>query len=249
MNYKALVIDVDGTLIASEDAMPSKQVKETIIQLQKNRKIHIAIATARPFKNIKRICKELQLSGYAIVSGGAQLINIQTGNYYYEYPLDYDHTITICRLIKALNSDIRIWIQDDGVDYVFSEFYKPYKPFVIVATALTDKVADGIINRLSSLSGFFYTKVSCWEKGSYDIHITHEKATKQHGIETLAGIWEISKEEIIGIGDGYNDYNLLQASGLKIAMGNAVDEIKKIADYVAPSVDDDGLAIAINKYL
>lgn len=249
MIYKALIIDVDGTLISSIDAMPSKKVKEAIMQLQTNKNLHISLATARPFKNIKKICKELQLSGYAIVSGGAQLVDVQTGNYYYEYPLDPDHTLAICRLIKVLNSDIRVWIQDNGIDYVFEDFYKPNKPFVIVAYALTETLADEIIQKLSHIAGFFYTKVSSREKGLFDINITCEKATKKQGLETLAQIWGISKDEIIAIGDGYNDVPMLQAAGLKIAMGNAVDEVKRIADYIAPSVENDGLAITLQKYL
>jgi hydroxymethylpyrimidine pyrophosphatase-like HAD family hydrolase len=84
MGYKALITDVDGTLIVSEKAMPSKKVTEAIIQLQKRQDFHVSIATARPFNQIKTICKELQLSDYAVVSGGAQLVNIKSEKYYYE---------------------------------------------------------------------------------------------------------------------------------------------------------------------
>lgn len=53
---------------------------------------------------------------------------------------------------------------------------------------------------------------------------------------------------MIGVGDGYNDFPLLMSCGLKIAMGNAIEELKDIADYIAPSVDEDGLAKVIDKY-
>ena len=53
---------------------------------------------------------------------------------------------------------------------------------------------------------------------------------------------------MVGVGDSYNDFPLLMACGLKAAMGNSVKEILDIADYVAPSVDDDGLANVIEKY-
>jgi HAD superfamily hydrolase (TIGR01484 family) len=248
MKYKALVMDVDGTLIASGNALPSQKVKKAILDL-KGKGIHISIATARPYDNIKKICEELQLSGFSIVSGGAQLVDVETGKYYYEYSLDHEFTLKACSVIRNFNSGIRLWIQDDGVDHEFGEFYKPNKPFVIVAYALTAKMADEVIQELSGLQGLFYTKVSSLEEGFIDILITHEKATKQHGIETIAKILGISKDEIIGIGDGYNDYSLLNGSGLKVAMGNAIKEIKEIADYIAPSVDEDGVAAVISKYL
>jgi hydroxymethylpyrimidine pyrophosphatase-like HAD family hydrolase len=54
---------------------------------------------------------------------------------------------------------------------------------------------------------------------------------------------------VIAIGDGHNDMPLLEAAGLKVAMGNAPDEVKQLADYVAPSLADDGVAAAIDKFV
>ena len=51
------------------------------------------------------------------------------------------------------------------------------------------------------------------------------------------------------MGDGYNDFPLLMACGLKIAMGNAVPELKAIADFIAPSVEEDGVATVIEKFI
>ena len=59
----------------------------------------------------------------------------------------------------------------------------------------------------------------------------------------------INTHEIIGVGDGYNDFPLLMACGLKVAMGNAVEDLKAIADYIAPSVEEDGVADVIDKFI
>ena len=59
----------------------------------------------------------------------------------------------------------------------------------------------------------------------------------------------IETSQIIAAGDSYNDIPLLEACGLRIAMGNAVPELKALADYVAPSVDQDGLATAIDEFV
>ncbi len=55
--------------------------------------------------------------------------------------------------------------------------------------------------------------------------------------------------EIMAIGDGANDISLLSSVGLAIAMGNAPDEVKAVADYVTLDVDHSGLAAAIEKFL
>lgn len=59
--------------------------------------------------------------------------------------------------------------------------------------------------------------------------------------------WDFKK--LIGIGDSYNDLEYLKLCGLKVAMGNATPDIKKIADYIAPSYKDEGVAKTIEKYI
>ena len=79
--------------------------------------------------------------------------------------------------------------------------------------------------------------------------INHTQATKQFGILKIAEILNISTHEIIAVGDGYNDFPLLMAAGFKVAMGNGVEDIKQIANYIAPSVEDDGVADVIERFV
>ena len=65
----------------------------------------------------------------------------------------------------------------------------------------------------------------------------------------LQNLYGISKEETLTIGDHNNDIELLQSGGVKVAMGNATDELKAIADYVTDTVDNDGFAKAIEKFV
>ena len=67
-------------------------------------------------------------------------------------------------------------------------------------------------------------------------------------MEFLQNYWGLKKEEILTIGDQNNDIALLQAGGLKIAMGNATDELKEIADYITDSVYEDGFVKAMEKF-
>ena len=55
--------------------------------------------------------------------------------------------------------------------------------------------------------------------------------------------------QMTAAGDGYNDRPLLQACGLAIAMGDAPEELKAISDYIAPSAEEDGLAVAIEEFI
>ncbi len=82
-----------------------------------------------------------------------------------------------------------------------------------------------------------------------DILIYNSSATKQHAIFEIANIIGIQTHDIIAVGDGYNDFPLLMAAGLKIAMGNAVEDLKAIADYIAPPVEQDGVAHIIERFV
>lgn len=59
----------------------------------------------------------------------------------------------------------------------------------------------------------------------------------------------LNNSEIIGVGDGYNDLPMLKVCGLKIAMGNAVPELKLIANYIAPNVEKEGVINIIEKFI
>ena len=82
-----------------------------------------------------------------------------------------------------------------------------------------------------------------------DIHVTHEHGTKRYGVERLIEMLDIHKDNVIAIGDSHNDLPLFEAAGLKIVMGNAPEEVKLIADFVTATLDEDGVAVAIEKYL
>ena len=72
---------------------------------------------------------------------------------------------------------------------------------------------------------------------------------KAQRLEVLLGILGISREEMIACGDGYNDLTMIQYAGLGIAMENAVFPVRKAADYITASNEEDGVALAVEKFL
>ncbi|MBR2734060.1 MAG: HAD hydrolase family protein, partial [Selenomonadaceae bacterium] len=72
--------------------------------------------------------------------------------------------------------------------------------------------------------------------------------TKASGLEELCKFLGIDIAETVAIGDGHNDVEILQAAGVGVAMGNARDDIKQLADFVTADNDHDGVAVAIEKF-
>jgi len=244
--YKALIVDVDGTLIPNKrDGMPSKKVADAISKASK--RLHVGVATSRPYFMLSHIVDHLKLSGPSIILGGAQIIDTSSEKILLEQPLLKEDLSKIAKLLKT--ASIQFTVFDNGKDNVFSNTYKPNNPIQIWIHKLTPTQADTYITKLSHIPTIDVYRLPSWGKGKVDIGINHASATKQHGILEIAKILKIETSNIIGVGDGYNDFPLLMACGLKIAMGNAVDDLKSIADYIAPPVEEDGVADVIEKFI
>jgi len=244
--YRALIVDVDGTLIPNKrDGMPSKKVTDVIAKASKL--IRIGVATSRPYYMLAHIVDHLKLSGPSIINGGSQIIDTNSQKSLWGKTIDAQDFFAISNILKTI--PIPFFIHDDGKDITNLETYVPKKLFSIGALALSPKTADYIIDKVSHIPTIVVHKVPDWEKGKCSIIVTHVYATKQHGILEIAKILNIDTHEIIGVGDGGNDMPLLMACGLRVAMGNAVEDLKAIADYIAPPVEEDGVADVIEKFV
>ncbi|MDO8658391.1 MAG: HAD-IIB family hydrolase [Candidatus Levybacteria bacterium] len=242
--YKAIIFDIDGTLILNDrHAMPSLKVISAIEKASKL--IHVGIATGRPLFIALPVFNHLKFKGLAIVNGGSQIIDISSNKTLWEQTINMQDLEEIIRIFKKMR--ISFIVTDNDRDVKFFEEYKPKKPFQIWVhgTNNTDQIIDSI-SHISTITGH---KILSWNKGETGLMITHAAATKQHAIFEIAKLLEIDTHEIIGVGDGYNDFPLLMACGLKVAMGNAVPELKEIADYIAPPVEKDGVADIIEKFV
>src|SRR3990170_75916 len=115
MKFKALMIDVDGTLIENKpDALPSAKVASAIKRAAKL--LHVGIATQRPLFYARPILEHLKLSGPSIIAGGAQVIDSETLEVLREELMDFEDLNKIIRIVKEFKKkhDLRFMIQDTG---------------------------------------------------------------------------------------------------------------------------------------
>ena len=95
----------------------------------------------------------------------------------------------------------------------------------------------------------YYEKYTIVRSTPFFLEILRPEANKGSGISLLAKELGLKQEEIICVGDAGNDKHMIEYAGLGVAMGNATDEIKEMADYVTLSNDEDGVAHVINKFI
>lgn len=245
--YKAIMLDLDGTLILNQKGgLPSVAVTEAITKAKKY--VHISLATSRPYIYVKDILDHLSIDGYSAINGGSQIINTTTRDFVWEQQIDKSDVIILAEILKK--EGISFWFTDKNTNVHPPFISIPKQVFQIyIGHDYTNPQADNLIAKISHLPGIAAHKVPSWTKGFFCITITHAQATKQHGVFEIAKLLGIQTHDMIGVGDGYNDFPLLMACGLKVAMGNAVPELKEIADYVAPTVENDGIVDIINKFI
>lgn len=245
--YKALILDLDGTTVPFwPKGMPSKRVTEAIAKARK--KIYVGIATSRPYFDAEHIIEYLELSGPCIVNNGAQVIDARSRIVLREQRMFREDVLAVYEEVKKLNLALHVNTMFDEVSveeisHIGDKILGAMVPYV------NEETADILIERISHISTVVLSKIPANKKGEFVVGISHVSATKQHGILEVAKILGIKTHEIIGVGDGDNDFPLLLACGLRVAMGNAVDGLKEIADYVAPPVFEDGVVDVINKFV
>lgn len=242
--YKALIVDIDGTLIKDFHDRPSKRLTQAIQKASK--KVHVGLATSRPLMHTFHIMDHLLLSGPSIVTNGAEIIDSTSKKILFQQPFEKE---TMSHLIPIIEKyHLTALINENGQDVEYQHGYTWEHTLDVWFPSVPDKYLESIRKELDQIPSIYYWDGASQHRG-YDMVITHAAATKQHGILEVAKILGIDTHEIIGIGDGPNDFPLLMACGLKVAMGNAIEDLKAIADYVAPPVTEDGVADVIEKFI
>jgi HAD superfamily hydrolase (TIGR01484 family) len=246
MKYKALILDLDGTTVANVvTAMPSLKVIQAIAKAKDI--LHVCLATGRPLYKAINIINHLQLSGPCVTGGGTQIYDPVRQKIIQEYVLNRKIIPLVNDVAKKFNLEIGIF--NGEVDLPLNKLTATTKVLGIYLPIIHPTLIDEVQNLILSIPNISTHKMPSWEKGYMCLDVTNVLATKLNGIKKIMNILNIKKSEIIGVGDSYNDFPLLMASGLKIAMGNAIPELKDIADYIAPTIDEDGVATIIEKFI
>jgi len=244
MKFKAVILDLDGTTIPNrKDGMPSKRVIDIIHQLRGH--VSINVATGRGLNGCKEILKSLGLTSPCIVNGGTRIVDPVTEKIIWEKELDKSQVEKIMEVAKEYHYPVFFGDELEG-EHPKSKIIKN-RERIIYIEPVTKEDTEIILEKLSKIRDVTAHKVISWTPHHFDIHITHSEATKRHSLEILLEILKVQKSEVVAIGDSNNDLPLFELAGYKIAMENGSEELKSKADMVAPSVAEDGVAIALEK--
>ncbi len=265
--YKLLALDLDGTLTNSKKKISRKN--KDYIRKAREKGVSVVLASGRPVIGIKGIADELNLwekGGYILVYNGGHIIDCATGKDLIKQTIPMEYVHDICDVIRKYRvyplsyNDVGVICENDTDQYVLLEGHNNGIPVIRVRSleeCITKPVVkfmvvgepDELQKAHDHLKGLFEGKLNVFFSESYFVEVTPFGIEKASSLAALSDILGITREETIACGDGLNDIPMLKYAGFAVAMGNAYEKAKKVADYVTATNDHDGVAEVIQKFI
>ena len=268
-NYDMLVLDVDGTL-AGSDKQVTENTKKAIIEAQKRGKT-VAIASGRSIAGIRKMASDISLEqygGYVIAYNGTTVVNCKTGECIYNQMVPKELVKPVYEAAKRVNAGIVVYndntkemISGNGLnEYIkidaeacnvtineVSDFVKainfPFNKFLL--SGKPEHMAE--VEKIMAKE--FGDRLNVFRSDPFYVELLPRYVDKGVAVEKLVKHLDIQREKVICIGDSYNDMPMLRFAGMGVAMGNAQQEVKEMADYVTLSNDEDGIVNVIDKFM
>lgn len=268
--YKLIAIDMDGTLLNSDGQISNENISAIKRALDKG--VKVVFTTGRGIKAITKFIEKVGLSDkdeYIITNNGVSLYKSNDLKCLKANVLCGDEVKTLVNVGIDLNAKILIYDYKTEETIVLEE--NEFSKFERDHIGMTVHVEPDFPNKISKETKAFkiiYTeepsKLDVIQKNIPDyirenytvvrtlpicLELFHKGSNKGNAVKDLSNIFGISREEVICIGDQQNDVEMINYAGLGIAMGNAIDPIKEIADYITDTNDNNGVAKAIEKFI
>lgn len=243
--YKAALVDLDGTL-ARSGLNITPTVADAIGKLAT--RILVGIVSSRDYEIVGRVANKLGLTGLQVSEGGARIFDLKNNQTHWLRCLKPDDARRILQFLEKYALPYTAVQKINQVNVCDIRDVTCWQITRVTATSLTESQARDIAENFNKdeVHAAIILRI---DNGDWMVDFTNFKATKSTAVKNYAAINQLHTSQIIGAGDSYNDLPLLEACGLRIAMGNGAPELKAIADYVAPEVDQDGLAVAIEEFI
>ncbi len=268
-NYDMLVLDVDGTLVGS-DKQISEKTREAVIEAQKRGKT-VAIASGRSIAGIRKTASNIaleQYGGYVIAYNGTTVINCKTGECIYNQMVSPEMVKPVYEAAKKAGVGIVVY-NDNTKEMVSGNGLNEYIEIDAKACNVTINETNDFVKAINFpfnkflLSGppeymaevekimdsEFGDRMNVFRSDPFYVELLPRYVDKGVAVEKLIKHLEIPREKIICIGDSYNDMPMLRFAGMGVAMGNAQQEVKEMADYITESNDEDGIVNVIDKFM
>lgn len=258
---KLLALDIDGTILKKDYSL-SQKVKNVIKKVA-NIGVKVVLVTGRMYSATTFIAEELELDTPILCYSGALARNSE--KVFYENLISDSLARNVLKELSAFDIQVNLYVNDEIYSEVESDILVEYcqkrkleykiKSFNAFENIQANKILaigktpEATTEVLEYLKSKFDNNLFLVRSLPTFCEIINKDASKGKAILYLAQNWGIEHDEIMAVGDQDNDIELLKAAKVKVAMGNATEGLKEVANYIAPSVEDDGVVEVIEKFI
>lgn len=267
MDYKMIVLDLDGTL-TNRDKQITPRTREALMEAQKLGKITV-LASGRPTQGVMPLARELELGkygSYILSYNGGMIINCRTGETVASALLPPKINRNVIGLAREYQVNILTYQGDTIITLKKEDPYveleartnqmpvkeisamEEYVEFAVPKFLMVDD-GDYLAMVEPRVKAALGKNISVYRSEPFFLEILPRGIDKAKRLEALLGILGLSREEVIACGDGYNDLSMIRFAGLGVAMGNAVLPVRNAADYITGTNDEDGVAQVVEKFM
>lgn len=267
--YKIIAVDLDGTVLNKDKKISAGNI--SAFKRCKEKGIYVIPVTGRPVSGLYQEYIQQLGCRYAINTNGAVAIDLLENKELINHTINIDTADCILDILDDFECYYSIFYKGYGylTKNIFNNEVKKYKDsplceyikntrrvvenqreFLhsvehcdnIYVTAKTTEIRDRIAEKIKIVKDVFYT---CSDIDDVEIGGNCSKGKTLLQLGELLGV---KRSEILSIGDSGNDLSMIQMAGCGVAMENASDLVKKSADFITKSCEDNGVAYAIGKY-
>jgi len=265
MDYRFLILDIDGTLLTSTNQL-TEATRDKLMLLQKKGYI-LVLASGRPTASMLKTAKDLHLDAnesYIISFNGAVITRMSDEKELYNKRLEVSEQKDIIEYLQKNNLSVIAYDKDSIVvdkerENSDVEAYLTKLPMrydaEYIANIDTPQLKfigvgkpEDVARCDQELQGEFGQHTYATTSLPFFIEFMHKEVNKGTAIETLVEHLGYTTENVVACGDGNNDAAMIEVAGVGVAMGNATDYLKSLADEITLSNDEDGLIPIIDKY-
>ncbi|WP_057741838.1 Cof-type HAD-IIB family hydrolase [Liquorilactobacillus capillatus] len=268
---KLVVSDIDGTLLTSTNIL-TPYLKKTV-KLLSTKRIPFILASARAPQGIFPLAKELGVHSNPLISyNGAFILNMKNMTSIQclrSYPMNNEVVVKLIDTVKKKFPAIAIniysennwfveredkWIATESsitkllpVKTDFSNLYSGSETETHKLLLIGEK--EDVQTLFTYLEKVAVAGISFYQSKENYLEIVAAKVSKKMAVKKLAEYYHLMPQEILTIGDQFNDVPMLKFAGTGVAMGNASTEVKQAAKFITATNDEDGVAKALKYYV
>ncbi|WP_419095326.1 Cof-type HAD-IIB family hydrolase [Aeribacillus kexueae] len=271
MIYRLLALNIDGTLLRSNGRLQSS-TKEAIEFVQ-NKEVYVTLVTNRHFQSAKKLAKALKLDSYLITHSGAFIAN-QLDQPLFVRRIPEDRTFNLIQVLENFSCNVRIIherfsignrkkIQTNLMSKTLLNTADPLFYPIQFVESLGDTLRDepvaapkidiffgepSELTEVQQLLTSNFPEVEVIKVNDAKLEVLPKGVSKATSLLALGNHLNIKKEEMVVIGSELDDMEMIEEAGLGVAMGNSPFEVKRKADWITRSNDEQGVAYMVKEH-